>query len=370
MQSIYLENEKNLSTVLNEFNENITVKGIILLLADKNSIEKKEFDIIINTFSKPVIGGLFPELIVKGEKKDTGILIIPLLFDIKTISIDVSKGAESFDLQLSKTIEPNEQKFRNLLIFANSLSERKNEFIHRLFNYLGTSVKYLGGGAGSLSFKPMPCIIDNSGIHQEKAIIAFLDTKLSIGVAHGWQAVSKPLKITEAKKNIVKSIEWEPAFEVYSKFIKENFGKTITPDNFFDIAKSFPLGMIKLDSEMVIRDPFMTQDQALYIVDEIPEGEYVSIMNGDIDSLLKGAKTAKNISDEYYQDNDDAFEFCIDCISRVLYMQNDFDKELKEIKSENELNGIMSIGEIANTGEAFLEIYNKTIVVTKWKNKK
>jgi len=140
-----------------------------------------------------------------------------------------------------------------------------------------------------------------------------------------------------------------------------------TADNFFQIAKSYPLGITKIDAEMVVRDPFKVTDNILHMVDVINEGEYIVILHGNMDSLLAGASKAKEIAFEKAEDSmDQRSVFCIDCISRVLYMQNDFKKELEIIGKNVTVTGILTMGEIANSEESFLEIYNKTIVLGIW----
>lgn len=86
-----------------------------------------------------------------------------------------------------------------------------------------------------------------------------------------------------------------------------------------------------------------------------------------MDALLAGAAKAKKIAFSKREDSMDHHSiFCIDCISRALYMQNDFNKELEVIGANVNLSGILTIGEIANSEESFLEIYNKTVVIGIW----
>ncbi|WP_459939537.1 hypothetical protein [Desulfonatronum parangueonense] len=50
-------------------------------------------------------------------------------------------------------------------------------------------------------------------------------------------------------------------------------------------------------------------------------------------------------------------------MSRVLFLEHNFDKELAAVEREMPLVGALTLGEIANTGDAYLEFYNKTSVV-------
>ena len=56
-------------------------------------------------------------------------------------------------------------------------------------------------------------------------------------------------------------------------------------------------------------------------------------------------------------------QFFIDCISRVLFMEDNFKKELEAVSDGVFTFGALTIGEIASMGDAYLEFYNKTAVV-------
>ena len=58
------------------------------------------------------------------------------------------------------------------------------------------------------------------------------------------------------------------------------------------------------------------------------------------------------------------FHMFIDCISRVLFLEKDFEKELAAVYDPKyPLFGALTIGEIANNKHDYLEFYNKTSVV-------
>ncbi len=346
------------------------VQSVLLMGADEGHPAKEELDPLLAAFPKPLIGGIFPEIITDNKRTKTGFLLFPLSFELKTTVIELScDDSDCIDL-LKNKFDVNEiKRAKSLFVFVDAFGHKKKSFVHSLFNFFGNTVKYLGGGAGSLSFEPFECILHNSGAYQNAAVLGLCEQPLSLGVAHGWTPIGKPLKVTKAEGNSIISLEWKPAFETYKEQIERHSGLSITEENFFDIAKSYPLGMVKLDSEMVIRDPYRAESGVLHIVDEVPEGEYVRIMHGNIDSLLNGAGAALDEAKTYARRMDQPSMLCIDCISRVLYMQDDFSREIKVVSDQQAVNGALSIGEIANAGETFLEVYNKTIVIALWQTK-
>jgi len=343
------------------------IKSLLFLMAFEERYSEKILIPLLQRTTKPIIGGVFPELIFMGERKKSGVLLVPLPFELNIQHFDLSETSEDFLRQLESGQKDSLDPLSTLFVFIDALSSNKEPFIETLFNFFGINPTYIGGGAGSLKFEPFSCIITSIGMYSNAAVIGWVNKKIALGVSHGWHSVSVPLKVTKASKNKIVAINWKPAFEVYKEIVEAHSGMKFTASNFFNIAKSYPLGISKIDAEMVVRDPFAVIDNVLQLVDNVNEGEYVEILHGNLDSLLAGASKAREIAFSKIKDGMDIHSvFCIDCISRVLFMETDFTKELKAISHDVDVTGILAIGEIANSGESFLEIYNKTIVIGLW----
>ncbi len=369
MNAIYLE-PNNLDLLVERLEElalDVKTKAVLFLMADKDHYSEKVLSSLLKKHKKPIIGGIFPEIIFLGQRKISGVLLLPLSFELKTQVFDLTSDPETFINELASVQKDSFDSPSALFVYVDALSQNKELFIESLFNFFGINPTYIGGGTGSLSFKPFPNIIDNNGIHSNAAVIGWANKKIALGVAHGWEPISEPLKVTEADRNKLESINWKPAFEVYKEIVELHSKTRFTNDNFFHIAKSYPLGIAKMDAEMVVRDPFMVSNNTLHLVDIVNEGEYVNILHGNIDSLLAGAKKAREISFSKLENKKDVKSvFCIDCISRVLFMEDAFNQELELVGGDCIVNGVLSIGEIANSGESFLEIYNKAIALCIW----
>lgn len=360
----FVEHVQDLSTLLARLDADPEVRALLLFVADRDHPDPYTLSHLLQTVTTPLIGGLFPELIVDGKRRDSGMLVIPLSVPLDTMVVPLSDPHfTGLDYFMTSSLASGQDV---LFVFADALARQKETFIHTLYHLFGSSVRYLGGGCGSLSFQPFPCVLHNTGVHQDAAVLGLGPLHVSLGVAHGWSPLSEPLKVTRAEGNRVMTINWEPAMQVYRKIVEAHSGQSFDEVPFFDLAKSYPLGMIRLGTEMVIRDPFATEGDTMLIVDHVAEGEYVRIMHGSVDSLLSGAALARAQAEEGETEDAAGVHLCVDCISRVLFLRDEFDREVDILSGTQPLNGILSIGEIANQGEAFLDVYNKTVVLAAW----
>ena len=353
---------------LEEMEKNSAVKGIVLLLCVENNFDTKEFDSVLKKITKPIVGGMFAGLIIDGKKQEKGIIIVGLEIDIKyRLFEDLEKEEQKYDMEF-REIDENLKKNSTIIVLFDGFSAGAERFKEEIFNNVGLEYNYIGGGAGGLSPERMECIISNKGATGDSGLMILLECMSGVGVAHGWDKISEPLKVTEAKKNKIISLDWEKAFDVYKDKIKSIHSEEIDRNNFFDIARLYPFGIEKMDSGMVVRDPIKMCDGNIICFGEVPENSYVYILSGSKDKLIKGAKNAKIEAVKSFEERngikptDKSITLFIDCISRAMFLEDDYQKEIDIIKSNNFI-GILTIGEIGNVGSSYLELYNKTSVV-------
>lgn len=360
-----------LASGLREMEANPAVQGTLVLACDSNQWIPDDIDPILTAMSKPVVGGIFPQIIYDRMNHEKGTLLIGL--PVKP-EVAVVPGLSAPDADYTEALTPyaNEWTSENtnqpdtLLVFVDGLSSRIAALVESLFFCFGLEQNFIGGGAGSLSFKPKPCLLTPSGLLGDAALVARLSIPSGIGVSHGWEPISDSMKVTAAKQNVIQSLDSRPAYEVYRELVEAHSGWTFKADNFFDIAKCYPFGINKMGGEVVVRDPLQVDDnQGLICVGEVPQNSFVRLLNGTPESLIGAAARARELAVESAPTPDINLltGFFIDCISRVLFLGDRITDELNTAGGGAPLFGALTLGEIANNGRDYLEFYNKTSVI-------
>jgi len=355
---------------LQEISDNVagheSIKSMLILACDANGFTPEKVDPLLKEIPIPLFGGIFPALINGRRKMDQGCIVVGFNAESRIEVVeDLSSGNVDYEENLVKRI-PDLGDMETMLLFVDGFSKRIGDFIESLFNIFGLEINYIGGGAGSLSLKQKPCLFTNEGIIQDSAVLVLLDLKSGVGVRHGWQSVDGPYKVTQSDRNTIKTLDWKPAFEVYKKAVEAHSGKIFRGDNFFEIAKAYPFGIAKIGTERIVRDPLtLGEENTLVCVGEVPEGSFVDILNGSESSLIEASGEALSACKKAFgADVKRGLTIFIDCISRVLFLEDAFKEELSSVHEEGfPLLGACTVGEIANSGNDYLEFYNKTAVV-------
>lgn len=341
------------------------VTTLLVLAADDNGWTPEQLDPCLHACNKPVFGGIFPQLLHGGERLLRGALIIGLTAPCQVSVVEgLSDPDVDFDAALLSAF-PEAPDDGTMVVLVDGFSRRISALIDALFNNFGLALNYLGGGGGSLSLVQKPCVITPSGLRQDVALLAWLDLPSGIGVAHGWKPVSSAFRVTESEGNVIVSLDWRPAFEVYREIVEPHAGQRFGPENFFALAKAYPFGIAKLGGEVVVRDPLMVDGERLVCVGEVAAGSFVHILHGNRDTLIAAAGEAREAAERVFPAvGKPRLEIFVDCISRVLFQEKEFASELQTARvADLPLVGMLSIGEIANSGDDYLEFYNKTSVV-------
>lgn len=341
-------------------------KSLLILSCDGNDYTPDQLDPVLKGLSVPVIGGLFPVVLHGSKQLNRGSVVVAM--DQRADIYHVS-GMSASDIDFEDVLDElvvEDDNLKTLMVFVDGLSQRISSFIDALYAIFGLEINYVGGGAGSLSLKQKPCIITNDGLKEDAAVLAAFTMESSVGVSHGWTTVSGPYKVTESERNVIKTLDWKPAFEIYREVVEAHSGNRFVALPFFEIAKAYPFGIAKMGAERIVRDPLtLDGDRNLICVGEVSEGVYVDILHGNRNDLIEAAGLALGKAKKNFPpDATPGLGLFIDCVSRVLFLEDDFSSELEAVVGrEIDFVGVCSLGEIANSGKDYLEFYNKTAVV-------
>ncbi|MCC7205763.1 MAG: FIST C-terminal domain-containing protein [Anaerolineae bacterium] len=337
---------------------------VLLLIAEHSAFDVPALLAALRAENIPVAGGVFPGVIYGESRYEKGLVadVLPIYAQTSRIT---GLNATSFDL--TGLPEPPDRQCLTALVLVDGLTKHVALFLDHLFRRLANRVRYVGGGAGSLSFQQKPCVFDSDGMYQDAALVLWLKTKMALGVRHGWQTLRGPFIATQTEGTVVQQLSGQPAFKVYSEIIKNRTGRTLTRENFFEIAKGYPLGIFHARMDHIVRDPIaFTEDGSLVCVGEVPKHALTYILQGNRQKLVEHAHLATNEATRSAQP--DQHNLIIDCISRVLYLEDDFGKELSAVRDalpEGAATpfGVLSLGEIATYKTGRVEFFNKTFVL-------
>ncbi|MFO7682691.1 MAG: FIST N-terminal domain-containing protein [Chloroflexota bacterium] len=353
-------------TNIESLTANEAVKGLLILACDENGFTPETIDPLLTSLTIPVMGGVFPQIIHGAENLSRGTILAGLT---TAPNVQFIPGLTDPSVEYETLIDekfPDIGDAQTMYVFVDGLGNRIVDLLDSLFNIFGLELNYVGGGAGSLSFVQRPCLFTNDGLKEDGAVLALANTASGVGVGHGWESIRGPFKVTESHQNVLKTLDWQPAFVVYRQVVEEVSGKTFTADNFFDISKGYPFGINKVGSEKIVRDPIAKgENDTIMMVEGIPQESFVDILTGDNQSLVSAAQRAyQQGKDSFPGSAQESWTFFIDCISRVLFMEDEFGKELSAVhEADIPLIGALTLGEIANSGDDYLEFYNKTAVI-------
>ncbi|MDX8399078.1 MAG: FIST N-terminal domain-containing protein [Gallionellaceae bacterium] len=349
------------------------IKGIMALACESNGAVPDSFDEFLRNLSVPIFGGVFPGLIANSEHLEHGNIVLGISSDLDVYIVPSLSDAElNYDEWLIKAIPSRIMpEAKTMFVLVDGLAPRVGALIESLFNTFGLQGNFIGGGAGSLKTQNMRCLITAQGVIRDAAVLAVPKLHSQVSVAHGWLPIAGPFEVTGSENNVILTLDWEPALDVYRGILETHADTVLDVSNFAGVAQAYPFGIARLDKEFVVRDPIAVRDDGgLICVGDVPRGSLVHIMNGNLSSLLSAAVQVRAMADaNSIAASQQSVDIAMDCISRAMFLGEKIGSELYSLHhTARPLIGAFSLGEIANSGHDYLEFHNKTAVVaTIWK---
>lgn len=323
-------------------------KNYFIFIASKTKIDLNEF----NKYNLKVVGARFPDIIYEGKLYNDGMIALEISENLELLLI---KDINRINFENQAILES-----KSIIALLDGFCKNNEVFLSKLFENVGVNTNIIGGGAGLLDEDSDSIIFDNNGFYKNCAVLISLRANLKIGVKHGWSYLNGPLIATSCEKNILKTIDYIDAFEYYKKIIKEDCGVELNEENFLQVSQNYPIGIIKYQGEQIVRDPISFNNGSIELLGEISNNSMINILKGDKQDLLDASQKA--IEDINCENRE--FSIVFNCISRKKFLHEDFQKELDSIFSHNSnMIGVTTLGEIANSGNRYINFLNKTCVV-------
>ncbi|NVJ53600.1 MAG: FIST C-terminal domain-containing protein [Campylobacteraceae bacterium] len=322
-----------------------------LILCTQNS----KIDLnILNSFEVEYYGAIFPKLIFKNKIIEDGYLICKLNGDVHIEFIE-DMGKYQF------TSSPL-GNYNTLITIIDGLSDYNTSFLENMFEHTQINSTIIGGGAGNLK-KDKKYLFNSEGFYENSSIIVMIDNNIDIGISEGWQVLDGPFVVTSSEGKLLKELDYKSAFELYKTAIEKDLGTKVEVENFYTLMKDYPLGILKNDEKYILRDPISFQKEALHLAGDIENNSVINILKAKESDLLESTANTRSKVLQSGAKHLMIFE----CVSRLEYLTvNSYSKQLRELNKCETIKsvfGVVSIGEIANSGEKYIDLLNKSCVI-------
>lgn len=343
-------------------------RSLLLLAGEDCTLDLAAWDALLQRQPVPVFGGIFPRVLFAGWEYSRGLLIVGFSCSAEVCIVeglnDERPGFARYHAHCASLRESG-----TVMVWVDGLVSHINTLIEAAYDVLGAGPCFIGGGAGSLSFRPRPCLFSNRGLLQGAALLVGLQARLSVGVEHGWEPVAGPFLVSTVRGNQIRSLDFRPALQVYREEIARLSSLQVDAENFFAVARAFPLGVERMDGSFVVRDPVRLDGERLVCIGEVPAQSSLYILHGHADSLL--AASGKACRKALAASGRVTAALVIDCISRALFLDHAHAGQMQILQAELAaaghadvpVFGVLPLGEIANSGACCLEFHNKTFVL-------
>ncbi|MDQ3698392.1 MAG: FIST C-terminal domain-containing protein [Gemmatimonadota bacterium] len=261
----------------------------------------------------------------------------------------------------------HEYRHRTALVLTDALAGYADDLVERLTLLTAGAYRFVGGGAGDdAHFQRTHVFWGTEAVTDAVVALEILSNKpIGIGVRHGWQPASPPLRVTEAEGLRLASLNAAPAAEVYA----DHAEATQQP---FDAADPMPFFLhnvlgVRTDAGYRLRVPLGVDGAGgIACAAEVPAGATAHIMGTGVEPAAAAAALAARDAVSQLGGAKPAVALFFDCVATRLRLGQEFGLELASLTKElgtASYAGFNTYGQIARAEGQFSGFHNCTAVV-------
>lgn len=313
---------------------------------------------IDKSFPKAVVVGASTVGEISNGQTLTGTSVIGFTFFYSTIVTAIAipcinRDEISVGKELSHAIDALHQHIAAMLLLATPLSINVSSLLKGLkkkrFDF-----PVFGGGAAAYN-KTNRSFVFTESVCYDQGIIAvvFSGTELHVNVQSclGWRALSKEMTITDSDGLTIKTIDNQPAFNMYAHYLNIQ-----NDDSFFLNVMEFPL-LLKREHHLTARVPINSNTKGdIQFLADVHKGEKFRLGFGNPHSIVREADIIQHTMRQFAPEA----IFLYTCGCRRFLLQNNIDLETTPFESIAPTFGFYTYGEFFGTSNN-IKLLNATL---------
>ena len=257
--------------------------------------------------------------------------------------------------------------YRSALVMTDALAGHADDLVDQLTLATAGKYQFFGGGAGDdAQFRRTQVFFGSEAISDAAVALEILSEKpVGIGVGHGWEPASPPLRVTQTEGMAVMSLNGMPAIEAFEEHAARTGQR---------LDRTAPLGFflhnvigIETGSGYRLRVPLsIGEDGSIACAAEIPTGTTVHLMRTTAHSAIEAAARATKSAMAGMGGHPPQVALFFDCVATRLRMGKVFGLELDSLTDGllgASFLGCNTHGQIARAPGQFGGFHNCTAVV-------
>lgn len=264
-------------------------------------------------------------------------------------------------------VEDYRYAYHTAMIFTDALSGYTDELVELLTEMTVGKYQFFGGGAGdNANFLRTHVFFNGKSYTDAAVVLEILSNKpVGVGISHGWQPISKKMRVTAAEGRRLISLNARPAIDVYKQH-------ALDTGTHFDVEQPIPFFLnniigIEMADGFKLRAPIgLEPDGTIILASDIPVGTSVYIMGSTAELSKRAAVEATSHALVQLGDHKPNVAIFFDCVATRLRMGTEFELELSEVGEALKgapFAGCNTYGQVARVNGQFSGFQNCSAVV-------